>query len=92
MIRGFRHKGLLRLYESGSTRDVPASLVPRLSRVLARLDVAASPGDMNLPGWRLHRLKGDRAGCWSVWISGNWRLVFRFDGVEARDVDLVDYH
>ena len=67
-------------------------MIARVERVLARLDVAAKPEDMNLPGWRLHPLKGDRAGYWAVKVSANWRMVFRFDGGDVRDVDLTDYH
>lgn len=92
MIRSFRHRGLRRLYETGSGRSIAPSLAPRVSRILARLDIARSPGDMSLPGWRLHPLKGDQLGSWSVWVSANWRIVFRFDDGDAWDVDLVDYH
>ena len=64
----------------------------RVIRILARLDEAVEPANMDLPGFRLHSLKGDLAGYWSVAVSGNWRIIFRFDGAHARDVDLVDYH
>ena len=67
-------------------------LVAKVERVLARLDEAGEPRDMDLPGFGLHPLKGDREGFWAVRVSGNWRIVFRFDGRNARDVDLVDYH
>ena len=90
MILGFRHKGLERLFEKGDRRRVSPRIIARVERVLARLDVAADPGDMNLPGFRLHPLKGDLAGYWAV--SGNWRIVFRFDGRDVTDVDLIDYH
>ncbi len=63
-----------------------------MERVLARLDEATEPGDMNLPGFGLHPLKGDLAGHWAVTVSRNWRIVFRFDGRDVRDVDLIDYH
>ncbi len=92
MILGFRHRGLERLFEEGDRRRVSPGLVAKVERVLARLDVAAKPEDMNLPGFGLHRLKGDRAGYWAVKVSANWRVVFRFDGRDVRDVDLVDYH
>ena len=92
MILGFGHRGLERLYEKGDRRRIPPGLVAKLERVLARLDVAAKPDDMNLPGLRLHPLKGDRAGYWAVRVSANWRVVFRFDGGDVRDVDLTDYH
>ena len=92
MISGFRHRGLERLFEKGDPRRIPPGLIAKVERVLARLDVAANPEDMNLPGWRLHPLKGDRAGYWAVKVSANWRVVFRFDGGDVRDVDLTDYH
>jgi proteic killer suppression protein len=92
MIVSFRHKGLKLLYERGDRRRVSAEHVDKVERILARLDEATAPGHMNLPGFRLHPLKGDLAGCWSVSVSGNWRIIFRFDGVNACDVDLVDYH
>lgn len=92
MISGFRHRGLERLFEKGDGRRIPRSLIAKVERVLARLDVAAKPEDMNLPGWRLHPLKGDRVGYWAVRVSANWRVVFRFDGGDVRDVDLTDYH
>ena len=92
MIVGFRHKGLRLLYEKGDRRRVLSEQVDKVERILARLDIATKPDDMDLPGYRLHPLKGDMAGFWSVGVSGNWRIVFRFDGVHASDVDLVDYH
>ena len=67
-------------------------MLSKVERVLARLDEATEPGHMNLPGFGLHPLRGDLAGYWAVSVSGNWRLVFRFDGRDVRDVDLVDYH
>ena len=92
MIHGFRHRGLERLFERGDRRRIPPNLVAKIERVLARLDVAAKPDDMNLPGLGLHLLKGDRAGYWAVKVSANWRIVFRFDGHDVGDVDLIDYH
>lgn len=64
----------------------------KVERILARLDVAAQPGDMDLLGYRLHQLRGEMAGLWSVRVSGNWRIIYRFEGSNVRDVDLVDYH
>ena len=87
-----RHKGLRALAEQDRTRQLPADLVPKLRRVLTLLDEARFPGDLAQPGYRLHPLKGDRAGLWSISVSGNWRVVFRFEDNEAVDVDLVDYH
>jgi proteic killer suppression protein len=92
MIRAFRHKGLRLLYETGRSRAVSADLTRRLVRQLDFLNRAASPKDMDLPGYRLHELKGDRKGTWSVTVSGNWRLTFTFEGGDAFDVDLEDYH
>ncbi|OFX10184.1 MAG: peptidase [Alphaproteobacteria bacterium RIFOXYD12_FULL_60_8] len=92
MIGGFRHKGLKLLYEKGDRRRVSPDLADKAERILARLDIANAPADMDLPGFRLHPLKGDLAGFWSVSVSGNWRIIFRFDGVHACDVDLIDYH
>ncbi len=88
----FRHKGLERLFASGDTRGVDAQQVKRLRRLLATLATASSPMNMNIAGYQLHPLVGDRKGEWAVSVSGNWRLVFRFDGENATDVDLVDYH
>lgn len=92
MIRTFRHKGLRQLFETGKARAVAADLQRRLVRQLDLLNRATSAADMNLPGFRLHELKGERKGTWSVTVSGNWRLTFTFSGDDAFDVDLEDYH
>jgi proteic killer suppression protein len=92
MIVSFRHKGLKLLYEKGDRRRVSAEHADKVERILARLDEATEPGNMDLPGFRLHPLKGDLVGRWSISVSGNWRIVFRFDGGHASDVDLIDYH
>jgi toxin HigB-1 len=92
MILRFRHRGLERLHWRGDTSGVSAQHVKRLRSVLAALETAAVPSDMALPGARLHPLHGDRAGQWSVSISGNWRVVFEFEGQNVTNVDLVDYH
>ena len=92
MIVRFRHKGLRRLYEKGDRRLVPSQRASKIERILARLDVAAEPADMNLPGFQLHPLRGNLAGFWAVSVSGNWRIIFRFEAGNVRDVDLVDYH
>ncbi|MDE0202732.1 MAG: type II toxin-antitoxin system RelE/ParE family toxin [Rhodospirillaceae bacterium] len=86
------HRGLRRLYMRGDARQLDPRLVPRIRRVLLLLDEATEPRNMDLPGFRLHSLKGDRAGQWSVSVTGNWRIVFRFADGEAVDVDLLDYH
>ena len=92
MIRSFRHKGLQRLFEDGVKAGVRPEQAARLRIVLGRLHASTSPKDMDLPGLRLHELKGDRKGAWSVTVSGNWRVTFRFEGKDAFDVDYVDYH
>jgi proteic killer suppression protein len=91
MIRTFRHRGLKRLYE-GDPSKVQGGQVRRIADVLGHLDRAQRPSDLDLPGYRLHALKGHRKGMWSVTISGNWRIVFRCTDGDAFDVDLVDYH
>jgi proteic killer suppression protein len=92
MIRRFRHKGLERLFQSGDTSGINPQHAARLRRMLTTLNASRAPAGMNLPGYRLHRLRGDREGQWAVSVSGNWRLVFEFEGGDAADVDLVDYH
>ena len=87
-----RHKGLQALQERDAAARLPAGLVQRLRRILFRLQEATNPGSADAPGFRLHSLKGDRAGQWSVRVSGNWRVVFRFENGEVVDVDLIDYH
>jgi proteic killer suppression protein len=92
MIKSFAHKGLATLFATGSKAGVQAAHAARLKRQLAQLDQASAPRDMNLPGWKLHELKGDLAGHWAVWVSGNWRMTFKFDGPDATVVDSLDYH
>ena len=93
MILSFRHRGLKRLFDADDERGVKQDQLKRIRRVLAILDGAGKIEDVNrLPGMRLHRLKGDLAAFWSVSISGNWRIIFRFENGDAIDVDLVDYH
>ena len=92
MIKSFRHKGLKQLFEAGKSRGISANLTKRLIRQLDFLNRATGPSDMNLPGYGLHELKGARKGTWSVSVSGNWRLTFTFQSVDAHDVDLEDYH
>lgn len=92
MIRSFRHKGLRRLYEKADRKGLSAEMASKIKRIMARLDVATGPEMMALPGLKLHPLKGKFKGFWSVWVTGNWRITFRFDGGHAYDVDLVDYH
>jgi len=92
MIRTFRHRGLKRLYERGDPSKVRADQAERITLALADLDDARRPQDLDLPGYRLHRLKGDLKGFWSIWISANWRIIFRFESGDAYDIDLIDYH
>lgn len=92
MIVSFNHRGLKQFFESGSTRGIQADHAKRIRMILARLNAATSPQDMNLPGLVLHELAGKRQRTWSVRVSGNWRITFTFDGADACDVDLEDYH
>ena len=88
----FAHKALRTLHETDRPQGLPQGLVPRIRRILGTLSVAARPSDIDVPGYRLHPLKGDRDGYWSIRVSANWRIVFRFEDGEPVDVDLVDYH
>jgi proteic killer suppression protein len=92
-IAGFRHKGLKRLYETGSRRGVRPDLVARVENILHAIEQAQRVEQIGLfPGWKLHPLKGGRAGERSVWVTGNYRLTFRADGEEVLDLNLEDYH
>ena len=92
MIRSIRHKGLRRLYEENDARGVMTEHTVKLRDILARLDAAGASDDMDLPGFRLHLLKGDFKGFWAVTVRANWRVIFRFDEGDALDVDYIDYH
>jgi toxin HigB-1 len=92
MIVRFRHKGLERLFASGDTSGVNAQQVRKLRQILLALNNATDPAGMNLPGLRLHPLRGERRGQWAVSVSGTWRVVFEFDGSDTTNIDLVDYH
>lgn len=92
MISGFRSRRLQRLYERGDRRRIPPSHVEKVEDILAQLDVATSPQDMNKPGFRLHPLSGDLAGLWAVTVSENWRIIFRVLDGNVTDVDYLDYH
>jgi len=92
MITSFIHKGLGRFYKTGNTSGVQAKHAKRLRLILTNLDQAEDPNDMDLPGLRLHQLKGSRKGIWSVTVSGNWRVTFRFEGRDAEIVNYEDYH
>ncbi len=92
MIRSFKHRGLKRLYEQDDRSGIRPDLVDTVQEILTVLDDAVTPQELNLPGYRLHPLKGDRKGFLSVTVRANWRIVFRFEGADAFDVELIDYH
>jgi proteic killer suppression protein len=92
VIRSFEHKGLEEFFRTGSLAGIQAKHAHRLRLQIAMLDNARKPEDMTAPGWRLHRLEGKLRGYWVVWVSGNWRLTFRFEGEDAVLVDYQDYH
>ena len=92
MIRSFRHRGLRRFYERDDPSQIHAAHRKKVARILSYLDMARAPHDMDFSGLRLHPLTGELKGFWSVTVSANWRIVFRFEGIDAFDVDLVDYH
>nr|WP_244642668.1 type II toxin-antitoxin system RelE/ParE family toxin [Phyllobacterium sp. 628] len=88
----FRHKGLESFYRTGSIRGIQPAHAPKLSRILYALENATRSEELNLPGYRLHPLKGALKGHWSIWVNGNWRVTFRFDGKDVELVDYLDYH
>lgn len=93
MIKSFRHKGIQQFFETGSKARIQAAHANKLRLQLQVLNKARSPEGMDVPGWKLHPLKGhDLKGHWSVWVSGNWRLTFCFEGEDAILVDYQDYH
>jgi proteic killer suppression protein len=92
MIIRFRHRGLRRLYEDDDRSGINAEHADKIARILAQLKRSSKPADMDIPGFRLHPLKGDLAGFWAVTIRANWRIVFRFEDGNVSDVDLIDYH
>lgn len=92
MIKSFRHKKLESLYVEGNKAGIHAKHIERLRLILARLDAAKETRDMDLPGLRLHKLKGRLKNYWSVEVSGNWRVTFKFENQDAVDVDYLDYH
>lgn len=87
-----KHKGLKKLFDSGSIAGIQAESANRLRKILALLETAESPDDMDLPGLGLHPLKGNREGTWSVSVSGNWRITFQFQNSNVTDVNYEDYH
>jgi proteic killer suppression protein len=92
MIIGFRHKGLEAFYRTGATKGIQAAHARKLEMILTLLDAARVPRCMDVPAFRLHSLKGDLKGHWSVWVNGNWRVTFRFVGTDVELVDYQDYH
>lgn len=92
MIRSFRHKGLRKFFESGSLAGIQPHHAGRLRMQLAAIDTARSPGDIDIPGFRLHALRGSERGRWSIWVNGNWRLTFEFREGDAFSLDYEDYH
>ena len=92
MIRSFKHRGLKRLLERDDRSGIRPDLLEDVEDILARLDQATTPQALNLPGYRLHPLKGGLRGFWSVTVRANWRIIFRFEGEDAFDIELIDYH
>lgn len=92
MIRSIKHRGLKRLYERDDRSGIRPDLVDTVERILSVLDSATTPQALDIPRYRLHPLKGDLKGFWSVTVRANWRIIFRFEGENASDVELIDYH
>ncbi len=92
MIKSFAHKGLCKFYETGSTAGIQAKHAAKLHTILTALDIANEAQDMNLKGFRLHQLKGDMKGLWSLTVNGNWRIVFHFEKGNVYVLDYLDYH
>lgn len=92
MIKTFKHKGLLLYYETGSTRGIQSKHASRLRMQLAAMDSAMEVSDLDIPGYKLHPLKGDRKGIWAISVSGNWRLTFEFRDGHVYLLDYEDYH
>ncbi len=91
-IKTFKHKGLEKLFDSGSKAGIQAAHADRIKRILDRLNAATELQDMNAPGYDFHPLKGELKGFYSVHVNGNWTIIFRFENGEANGVNLVDYH
>ena len=92
MIKSFKHKGLRQFFETGSKRGIQDSHATKLTMQLAALNSAQTIEDMNIPGYRLHELKGNRKNTWSITVSGNWRITFEFEGSDVYIVNYEDYH
>ena len=92
MIKSFKNKALEKLYFEDDRSKINPNHASKILRILDRLDASGNPQDMNLPGYKLHELKGKSKGTWSVWVNGNWRIIFQFIGNDAINVDYLDYH
>ena len=92
MIKSFKHKGLEQFYLKGSTKGIQTAHSKKLRMQLAALDTAQVIDDIDIPGYRLHELKGDRKGIWSITVNGNWRVTFEFIDGNAYIVNYEDYH
>lgn len=92
MILHISHSGLERLYQRDDNSRIPPEFDAKIRRIMFRLDAATQPDDMNIPGWRLHKLSGNLKDHWAVRVSGNWRITFRFQSGHVREVNLIDYH
>ena len=92
MISNFKHKDLELFFTKSSLKGIPAQYATKIDRILDRLDSAKEPEDMDLPGYKLHALKGDRKGAYAVSVTGNWRITFEFTGQDVLNVNLEDYH
>ena len=92
MIKSFKHKGLQRYFQKGNSSGIQANHSKKLRMQLAALNSSKSIDDMDIPGFRLHQLKGDCSGFWAIDVSGNWRLTFRFENGDAFDLNYEDYH
>lgn len=92
MIKSFRHKGLKKFYQTGSASGIQSHHAKRLRMQLVAMDTATAIEDMDIPGFKLHRLKGSEEGGWSIWVNGNWRVTFAFRDGHAHVLDYEDYH
>ncbi|MCL5069699.1 MAG: type II toxin-antitoxin system RelE/ParE family toxin [Actinobacteria bacterium] len=92
MIKSFRHKGLEDFFLNDVLKGIISDHAAKLARILDRLDASLSVKDMNLPGFKLHKLSGKDKNIWSVWVNGNWRITFYFEQGDAYVVDYLDYH
>jgi proteic killer suppression protein len=91
-IKTFKHKGLKKFFDSGSKAGIQPAHANRIKLILDLLNAALEAKDMSFPGSKFHPLTGNLKGFYSVWVNGNWRIIFRFENGEAKDVDLIDYH